>query len=212
MYTPLKEPRLAVLALLRCIEDCFASHFGIKCSSFSKMNLGTSRRSACSSIGYTVYQSVQLGNILLERTCAVWRRERFVFRFKTIRNGTWYEFTELIQYISICKIRSMTYIRTSIESFESIQWLSEYLILYTSDLLQDMPSGPSIYSPRWGLDGWTAIWIYFGILPHLAPRDEFSFSLWWWPCSLPLSLAEIENHMLWNLWTYSNGFWTIVSA
>ena len=32
------------------------------------MNVGTSRRSACSSIGYTDYDSVQQGNVLLERT------------------------------------------------------------------------------------------------------------------------------------------------
>lgn len=65
------QPRLAVLALLRCIVDDFACHFGIKCSSFSKMNIGTSRRSPCSSLGYAEYPSVQLGNILLERTVII---------------------------------------------------------------------------------------------------------------------------------------------
>lgn len=62
------SPRLAVLALLRCIPNDFACHFGIKCSSLCKMNKGTSKRSACSSVGYTEYVSVQLGNTLLERT------------------------------------------------------------------------------------------------------------------------------------------------
>ena len=62
------HPRLAVLALLQCIEGDFSCHFGIKCSSFCKMNVGTSCRSACSSIGHLAYASVQLGNVLLERT------------------------------------------------------------------------------------------------------------------------------------------------
>ena len=61
-------PRLAILGLLRCTQDDFASHFGIKCSSFSKMNVGTSRRSACDALGNFQYLSVQLGNALLERT------------------------------------------------------------------------------------------------------------------------------------------------
>ena len=63
-----EQPRLACLAMLRCIQDNFASHFGIKCASFSKMNVGTSRRSACSAIGYIAYESVRLANTLLERT------------------------------------------------------------------------------------------------------------------------------------------------
>lgn len=62
------QPRLAILALLRCIEQDFACHFGIKCSSFSKVNIGTSQRSACDAIGFTGYASVINGNILLERT------------------------------------------------------------------------------------------------------------------------------------------------
>ena len=62
------KPRLAVMAVLRGIPDDFACHFGIKCSSFCKMNIGTSKRSACDSIGCLKYASVQLGNLLLERT------------------------------------------------------------------------------------------------------------------------------------------------
>ena len=62
------HPRLAVLGLLRCTQDDFASHFGIKCSSYSKMNVGTSRRSACDALGWSEYLSVQIGNVLLERT------------------------------------------------------------------------------------------------------------------------------------------------
>ena len=62
------KPRLAILALLRCVAHDFACHFGIKCSSFSKVNRGTSRRSACDPIGFCEYHSVRIGNILLERT------------------------------------------------------------------------------------------------------------------------------------------------
>ena len=40
----------------------------IKCSSFCKMNVGTSRRIPCASIGYLPYPSVREANKLLERT------------------------------------------------------------------------------------------------------------------------------------------------
>ena len=45
----------------------FAAHFGIKCSSFCKVNVGTSMRSACTSLGFSDYSSVFLSNKLLER-------------------------------------------------------------------------------------------------------------------------------------------------
>lgn len=61
------EPRLALLFLLRSDPNGFASHFGIKCSSFSKMNVGTSQRSACGPIGHVAYKSVAVANKLLER-------------------------------------------------------------------------------------------------------------------------------------------------
>lgn len=59
--------RLAILFLLRADPNGFASHFGVKCSSFSKMNVGTSQRSACAPVGHTPYKSVALANKLLER-------------------------------------------------------------------------------------------------------------------------------------------------
>ena len=59
--------RLAALCLLRARLGNFAAHFAIKCSSFCKMNVGTSRRSACASIGYDQYESVFSSNRLLER-------------------------------------------------------------------------------------------------------------------------------------------------
>ncbi|CAL1170825.1 unnamed protein product [Cladocopium goreaui] len=60
---------LATLWLLRAVEDNFALHLGLKCSSFSKMNVGTSSRSACTSIGWEKFASVLIGNCLLERSC-----------------------------------------------------------------------------------------------------------------------------------------------
>ena len=65
------KPRLAILCLLRCRIGDFAAHFAIKCSSLCQMNAGTSKRGACCSIGYTEYLSVQISNILVERTLCV---------------------------------------------------------------------------------------------------------------------------------------------
>ncbi len=53
--------------MLKCKLNEFACHFGIKCSSFCKVNVGTSMRSACTSLGFMCYQSVSISNKLLER-------------------------------------------------------------------------------------------------------------------------------------------------
>ncbi|CAE7353108.1 unnamed protein product [Symbiodinium sp. CCMP2592] len=57
---------LAILSILKCHKALV--HFGIKCSSFCVLNMGTSKRSACNSIGYTGHESVAYANKLLERT------------------------------------------------------------------------------------------------------------------------------------------------
>ncbi|CAL1172316.1 unnamed protein product [Cladocopium goreaui] len=59
---------LALLCILRCRANDFAIHLGLKCSSLCKMNRGTSRRSACASVGYTDYPSVAVANTLIERS------------------------------------------------------------------------------------------------------------------------------------------------
>jgi hypothetical protein len=59
--------RLAILVMLKGVINNMAAHFGIKCSSFCKVNIGTSMRSACTAIGFTKYLSVALSNKLLER-------------------------------------------------------------------------------------------------------------------------------------------------
>lgn len=68
----ISRPRLGLLCILRCKANDFGVHYGLKCSSLSKMNRGTSRRSPCASYGYTEYPSVILGNTLIERTDCSW--------------------------------------------------------------------------------------------------------------------------------------------
>ena len=60
--------RLSILALLRARVGNFCAHFAIKCSSFCQINVGTSKRSACNSLGFAFYPSVLSSNKLLERT------------------------------------------------------------------------------------------------------------------------------------------------
>ncbi|CAL1136900.1 unnamed protein product [Cladocopium goreaui] len=60
---------LAVVCLLRARCGDFSAHFAMKCASFCKMNVGTSKRSPCSSTGFTDYPSVSQSNMLGERTC-----------------------------------------------------------------------------------------------------------------------------------------------
>ena len=59
--------RLAIITLMKCYMDEFACHYGIKCSSFCKVNVGTSMRAACASLGHILYESVHTSNKLLER-------------------------------------------------------------------------------------------------------------------------------------------------
>lgn len=59
--------RLALLMMLSCVPQGFAVHFGIKCSSFCKVNVGTSFRTAATPMGLMEYPSVKLANCLLER-------------------------------------------------------------------------------------------------------------------------------------------------
>ncbi|CAL1161775.1 unnamed protein product [Cladocopium goreaui] len=60
---------LAVISLLRARARDFSAHFALKCASFCKMNVGTSKRSPCSSTGFTDYKSVSDSNRMAERTC-----------------------------------------------------------------------------------------------------------------------------------------------
>ena len=56
-----------MLYLLRCRPKDFFAIFAIKCSSFSKMNKGTSKRAECCSLGFSDHRSVREANQLLER-------------------------------------------------------------------------------------------------------------------------------------------------
>lgn len=42
-------------------------HFGLKCSSWTTMNCGTSGRSPCTALGNLLYKSVREGNLLASR-------------------------------------------------------------------------------------------------------------------------------------------------
>lgn len=60
--------RMALVFIMKQrTADCI-TWFGIKCSSFTGVNRGTSKRSACNSIGDTNAPSVNYSNGLLERT------------------------------------------------------------------------------------------------------------------------------------------------
>jgi hypothetical protein len=62
--------RLAVVCLLRARLGDFSAHFALKCSSLCTMNVGTSKRSPCCSVGFPEYPSVFMSNKLTERRWA----------------------------------------------------------------------------------------------------------------------------------------------
>ena len=53
--------------MLRGKPDELVAHFGLKCSSWTPVNCGTSSRSPCSSIGNLDYGSVKEANMLASR-------------------------------------------------------------------------------------------------------------------------------------------------
>lgn len=56
------------MCLLRARQGNFSAHFAVKCSSMCTMNVGTSKRSPCSSLGFSDYNSVRTSNKLTERS------------------------------------------------------------------------------------------------------------------------------------------------
>ena len=68
------HPRLAVsTVLLGDHINGFVSHFGLKCSSFSPVNVGTSGRTPCTPYGNFHYTSVLEGNCLASRKLGVFK-------------------------------------------------------------------------------------------------------------------------------------------
>ena len=70
-WGPNRHPRSALAVIMRgdSVEGWLA-HFGLKCSTWTAVNAGTSGRSACSSIGNTDHPSVREGNCLGSRIFA----------------------------------------------------------------------------------------------------------------------------------------------
>ena len=67
-YVELHRLRTAIATALRGDSiNGWLCHFGLKCSSFTCVNVGTSGRSACTPWGILEYQSVQNGNMLASR-------------------------------------------------------------------------------------------------------------------------------------------------
>lgn len=64
---PASSLRLGIIVMLKAMVGAFACHFAIKCSSFCRVNVGTSMRSACCAFGCVAYSSVHEANKLLER-------------------------------------------------------------------------------------------------------------------------------------------------
>ena len=70
----ISHPRLAIsTVLLGDHINGFVSHFGLKCSSFSPVNAGTSGRTPCTPYGNFHYTSVLEGNCLASRKLGVFK-------------------------------------------------------------------------------------------------------------------------------------------
>lgn len=65
---PNLQLRLAIRCILRGDPTGFLCHFGLKCSTWSTVNVGTSCRSERSSLGNCDHESVRSGNAMASRT------------------------------------------------------------------------------------------------------------------------------------------------
>ena len=62
------KPRTAIATILRGnVKDGWVCHFGLKCSSWTQINSGTSNRSPCCAIGNLAFTSVLEANMLASR-------------------------------------------------------------------------------------------------------------------------------------------------
>ena len=62
------QQRLCIIFLLKGRSHDFLAWYGIKCSSWTQINVGTSSRAACCSAGNMLMASVGQANRMLERT------------------------------------------------------------------------------------------------------------------------------------------------
>lgn len=68
MVCDLALPRMALATVMRGDwVNGWLCHFGLKCSSFTCVNTGTSARSACTPLGNMAYKSVREANMLASR-------------------------------------------------------------------------------------------------------------------------------------------------
>ena len=135
--------RLAALCLLRARLGNFAAHFAIKCSSFSIMNVGTSRRSPCASIGYDEYRSVFSSNRLLERWGGI---DRTHFQ----------------------KTTNIEVLKKLIRSLHTVPSILTDCASPFLRALQDLCIDHFGHSPSWGVDVGAAGWVCPWVFPHVS--------------------------------------------
>ena len=97
------ELRLCIIFLLKGRVHDFVSWWAIKCSSWTQVNVGTSARAACASLGDLLKASVLEANKMLERTglAGAWWCESG-FQILSIESSIYRGFTQNQNSICIC--------------------------------------------------------------------------------------------------------------
>lgn len=159
---PIQFLRLAVISLLRARARDFSAHFALKCASFCKMNVGTSKRSPCSSTGFTDYKSVSDSNRMAERrllqTCSCLA-------------------CNILRY-NLFLARGNLFVTAP---FTKHHWLPPFP-------LKDVPAHSSLHSAWGSLDAGAAGWVGSGISSSFQNDVAKHFCLWWGPCCTLLHL------------------------
>ena len=122
------------------IDEGWLTHFGLKCSSNTAVNAGTSSRSVCSSIGNTDFQSVRDSNCLGSRTseCITSKHVRFDFKNSNV---------DSIYYS--CIYKPSEFLTGFIHSPRTILLMMVAICLNACIMLEQPFSSFFEYYPRW---------------------------------------------------------------
>lgn len=178
---PTGELSLAIIFLLKGKLDDFVSWYGIKCSSWTQVNVGTSTRCPCASLGDILKISVREANQMLERRGVGWSSHdpqstniytRYIY-WRSIRlTSSWWCFV-IFKGISLKKITIYLMSRCPHVYIPGLETFNLWC------LLQDLPTVDADDSPGWNVGARAAWWVGPGVLPHFSLVDyPIDFNLW----------------------------------
>ena len=194
---PIHELRLAILWVLKGLPNDFGIHLGLKCASFSKMNVGTSRRAPCAALGFESFFSVLTGNQLFERMGLA------------IRDVLMLILPLICALLLIKKCGDQTFLSSSdCIIYIYIYWPSILYLKYYNQRNCNLPQ--ELFTHLLGNMSWSGVEpgaaqrIAGRVLPSLQGDHAEHFHMWWSICSggpkhFHMGVKHVQNtEILWS--------------